>query len=180
MWNLDPSALFVIAARTVIVYAVLLAGIRLAGKREIGQLTPFDLVVLLLLSNAVQNAMTGPDTSVSGGIVAAASLLLTNALVAQLRMRSPRLRRFVAGIPIVLVAHGEVQYRNLMREHMTMDDLLAALREHEVGHVTQVELAMLEVDGSLSVLRRDEKDPDHVVRTRRRLRHHRGAPAGTA
>jgi uncharacterized membrane protein YcaP (DUF421 family) len=172
VWNLDGLALLGIAARTVIVYGVLLAGIRLAGKREIGQLTPFDLVVLLLISNAVQNAMTGPDTSVTGGIVAAASLLLVNAGVAQLRMRFPRFRRFVAGIPIVLVAHGEVQHRNLMRERMTSDDLLAALRQHEVVRLEQVELAMLEVDGSLSVIRKDDHDPERVIRTRHKLAHH--------
>ncbi len=129
-WSLP--VLGAIALRTVIVYGVLLLGIRLAGKREIGQLTPFDLVVLLLVSNAVQNAMTGPDTSVTGGVVAASTLLLVNAGVAQLRIRSPRVRRFVVGIPVVLVAHGEVQYRNLQRERMTEDDLHQALRAHEV------------------------------------------------
>ena len=85
MW--DPSALLGIALRAAIVYVLLLVGIRLAGKREIGQLTPFDLVVLLLISNAVQNAMTGPDTSVTGGAAAAATLLLLNAGVAILRQR---------------------------------------------------------------------------------------------
>lgn len=171
MFDLNGLSLGAIVLRTTIVYIVLLAGIRLAGKREVGQLTPFDLVVLLLISNAVQNAMTGPDTSVTGGVVAAVCLLLVNAGVAQLRMRSPRFRRLVVGIPVVLVAHGEAQYRNLMRERMTIEDLLTALREHEVKRIEQVELAMLEVDGQLSVIRRDEHQADRYVRTRKRLLH---------
>lgn len=174
-WHL--SALAIVAARTAIVYVVLLAGVRLAGKREIGQLTPFDLVVLLLISNAVQNAMTGPDTSVTGGIVAAVTLLLINSVVALFRMRSARFRRFVEGIPVVLVAHGEIQYRALMRERITEDELMAALRQHEVSDVSQVELAMLEIDGTVTVIRR-EKDPadgTRLVHTRKRLVHHHRA-----
>ena len=173
VWNW--ATLLAIVARTVLVYAVLLAGIRLAGKREIGQLTPFDLVVLLLLSNAVQNAMTGPDTSVTGGVTAALTLLLVNAGVARLRMRSGRWRRFVEGIPVVLVTHGEVQYRALARERLTQEELLAALRQHEVSAVGEVELAMLEIDGSITVIRRDPADARRVIHSRRRMVHHHRA-----
>ena len=83
--------LVVIALRTTVIYAVVLLGMRLSGKREVGQMTPFDLVLLLLLSNSVQNAMTGPDTSVLGGVVAAATLLLLNYLIAELYGREPAL-----------------------------------------------------------------------------------------
>lgn len=176
MLNWHWPMLLEIAARTTIVYVVLLVGIRLAGKREIGQLTPFDLVVLLLLSNAVQNAMTGPDTSVTGGVVAAATLLLVNVAVAQWRMRSARFRRFVEGIPVMLVAHGQIQIRNLMRERMTSEELMSALRQHEVKNIEEVELALLEVDGSVSVIRRDTHAPDRLVHTRKRLVHHHRAP----
>ena len=169
MFTWAPSALLGIAVRAAIVYALLLVGIRLAGKREIGQLTPFDLVVLLLISNAVQNAMTGPDTSVTGGAVAAATLLLLNAGVAILRQRSWRVQRFVEGIPLPLISHGEILVANLAREHLTRDELLAALREHEVADPQQVALAMLEVDGSISVIRVDPDDPRHYRKTRRRL-----------
>lgn len=176
MLNWHLPTLLEIAGRTIIVYGVLLAGIRLAGKREIGQLTPFDLVVLLLISNAVQNAMTGPDTSVTGGVVAAATLLVANAGVARLRQRSRHFQRWVEGIPIVLVAHGEIQVRNLLREHMTLEELMAALREHEVRDVRHVELAMLEVDGTVSVIRRDPEDPEKLLHSRhRRLVHHHRA-----
>jgi uncharacterized membrane protein YcaP (DUF421 family) len=175
LFNFHVPTLLEISARTLIVYGVLLAGVRLAGKREIGQITPFDLVVLLLISNAVQNAMTGPDTSVTGGIAAAGTLLLVNAVVARLRMRWTAFGRFVEGIPVVLVAHGEVQYRSLAREHMTLDEMTAALRQHEVSDVKVVELAMLEVDGTISVLRRDPQHPTRVIHTRKRLVHHHKA-----
>lgn len=170
-WHLPVLA--GIALRTAIVYGVLLLGVRLAGKREIGQLTPFDLVVLLLISNAVQNAMTGPDTSVSGGIVAAGTLLAINAVVAQVRMRSMRFRRFVEGVPVVLVAHGEIQYRNLMHERITTEELLAALRQHEVDSVSMVEMAMLEIDGTVSVIRCDPSQPNRLLHSRKLLNHHR-------
>ncbi|MHB8080084.1 MAG: DUF421 domain-containing protein [Candidatus Krumholzibacteriia bacterium] len=174
MFDWSWTVLLGIMARTAIVYVLLLVGIRLAGKREIGQLTPFDLVVLLLLSNAVQNAMTGPDTSVTGGVAAALTLLLVNAGVARLGLRSGRWRRFVEGIPVVLVTHGEVHYRALAREHLAYEELLVALRQHEVSSVEEVELAMLEVDGSVTVIRRDPGRPGQVLHSRRRLvRHHR-------
>lgn len=161
-----------IALRTALVYGFLLLGIRLSGKRQIGQLTPFDLVLLLLVSNSVQNAMTGPDVSVTGGLVAAAMLLLMNSGVAWVRNRNLTFARFVEGVPVVLVDHGEIQHRNLVREKMTEDDLSQVLREHEVTSCDQVELAMLEIDGSVSVIRRV---PDKgFVRTRRKFsRHHR-------
>ncbi len=150
----DVQTLAGIALRTLVIYIAVLIGIRLSGKREIGELTPFDLVILLLLSNSVQNAMTGPDTSVTGGLVAAATLLLVNAGIARLRLRSPRFRRFVEGVPVVLIAHGDIQFRNLDRERITVEELEAALREHEAARVADVELAMLETDGSISVIRR--------------------------
>src|SRR5438132_4740577 len=92
-----------IALRTAVIYAVVLLGMRLSGKREVGQMTPFDLTLLLLLSNAVQNAMTGPDTSVLGGIVAAATLLVMNYVVAEVAGGNRRFRKLVQGQPTLLV-----------------------------------------------------------------------------
>lgn len=178
MWISSAAVAGEIALRTTVVYVLLLVLIRLAGKREIGQLTPFDLVVLLLISNAVQNAMTGPDTSVGGGAIAAVTLVLVNYAVAFARQRSHRFRRFVEGIPVVLVSHGEIQYRSLRREHLTVGDLMAALREHEVSDVRRCELAMLEIDGSVSVLRREGDDPTQLRHTRKPLRHHHRDPNG--
>ncbi len=174
MWNWNPQELGIIAVRSGIVYAILLIGIRLTGKRQIGQLTPFDLVVLLLISNAVQNAMTGPDTSVTGGIVAATTLFVLNKIVSSTRSRFLRFERFVEGAPTVLIDHGAIREANLAREGMTRDDLMQCLREHEVSDPATVELAMLEVDGTVSVIRHHPEG--QMVRTRRRLSRHAQRP----
>ena len=159
-----------IIGRSIVVYVVVLVGLRLGGRREIGQLTPFDLVVILLVANAVQNAMVGTDTSLQGGLVAAATLLAVNAAVAQLRLRSTRLRRLVEGVPVVLIQHGEWVTANLRREALTEDEVLAAIREHgAIGEVEHVALAVLETDGSVSVVPMGSS----VHRTPRRLRHRR-------
>ncbi len=89
-----------IALRTTVIYGVVLLGMRVSGKREVGQMTPFDLTLLLLLSNAVQNAMTGPDTSVLGGVVAASTLLLLNYLIAELSGGNRRFRKLIQGSPV--------------------------------------------------------------------------------
>ena len=141
-----------VALRTVLVYVCLLTGLRLSGKREIGQLTVFDLVVLLLISNAVQNAMVGSDSSLTGGLIAAVVLVVGNMLVAQLRLRSTRLRRLVEGTPTLLVLHGQVIPEHLRRESLDEDMLEAALREHGVANIRDVEMAVLETDGSISVV----------------------------
>src|SRR5437588_8207473 len=97
-----------IALRTGVIYLLVLIGVRLSGKREVGQMTPFDLVLLLLLSNSVQNAMTGPDTSVLGGIVAACTLFLMNFVVAEFSGVNRRFRKVVQGSPSLLIHDGEV------------------------------------------------------------------------
>jgi uncharacterized membrane protein YcaP (DUF421 family) len=141
-----------IALRTACIYLVVLTGFRLAGKREIGQMTVFDLVVLLLIANAVQNAMVGPDTSLIGGVLAAVVLLLLNAGLARSRMRWPRLRRLVEGTPTLLVLHGEAISEHLQREGVDQETLEAAFREHGVAELGDVEMAVLEIDGSISVV----------------------------
>jgi uncharacterized membrane protein YcaP (DUF421 family) len=156
-----------IAGRTAAVYVAVLLGLRLGGRREIGQLTPFDLVVVLLVANAVQNAMVGPDTSLAGGLVSAAVLIALNAVVARTRIRSARLRHLVEGVPVVLVQHGEWVTANLRRESITQDEVLAALREHGDADVANVALAVLETDGSISVVPMTAR----MHRTERRLRH---------
>src|SRR5215469_1331810 len=102
------SAVLAIVGRTAVIYAVVLIGVRLSGKREVGQMTPFDLTLLLLISNSVQNAMTGPDNSLLGGIVAAITLLLLNYFVAELSGTNRRFRKFIQGQPSLLIHDGEV------------------------------------------------------------------------
>lgn len=152
MFNLDFSSAVGIVVRTLVVYLVILVGLRLAGKREMGQMTVFDLVVLLLIANAVQNAMVGPDTSLLGGILAALVLLIVNGIVAMARLRWPGLNRWVEGTPTLLVLHGKIIQAHLRKEGIDDEMLLAALREHGVAEIGEVEMAVLENDGSISVV----------------------------
>lgn len=158
-----------IVLRTGLIYLLVLIGVRLSGKREVGQMTPFDLTLLLLLSNSVQNAMTGPDTSLMGGAIAACTLLVLNYFVAEMSGANRRFRRFVQGQPSLLVHDGKVIQSHMAREHVSMDELNRALREHGISCVDQTALAVLEVDGSISCLKYDEIKPDantHLVRRR--------------
>jgi uncharacterized membrane protein YcaP (DUF421 family) len=157
-----------IVARTGAVYLLVLVGVRLTGKREVGQMTPFDLTLLLLLSNSVQNAMTGPDTSLMGGAVAAIVLLSLNYLVAELSGVNRWFRRAVQGSPSLLIHDGQLVMDHLKREHLTVDEVLRALREHGIGSIAEVAIGVLEVDGSLSFLKLDELPEG--VRARHRSR----------
>ena len=159
-----------IVLRTGIIYLLVLIGVRLSGKREVGQMTPFDLTLLLLLSNSVQNTMTGPDTSLMGGAVAACTLLVLNYGVAGVSGSNRRIRRLIEGEPSLLVHDGKIIQSHMVRERVSMDELHRALREHGINSCDQVALAVLEVDGSISCLKYDEIKPDantHLVRRRR-------------
>lgn len=161
-----------IVVRTTTVYLVLLVLLRVTGKRQVGQLTPFDLLLLLLLANAVQNAMTGPDTSVPGGLIAAGTLFVVNMVVAWVTRRSRGAADLVEGTPTLLIRHGEILKQNLDHEGITQEDLLRALREHGLEHANLVRAAILEVDGTISVMREDEfpqePRPHHRIRGVRR------------
>lgn len=156
-----------IALRTAVIYIVVLTGVRLSGKREVGQMTPFDLTLLLLISNAVQNAMTGPDNSLAGGVVAASTLLVLNYLVAELSGGNRRFRKFVQGQPSLMVHDGQTIASHMAKEHVSLDELQRAMREHGIANLKDVALGVLEVDGSMSFLKYDEIKPDastHLVR----------------
>jgi uncharacterized membrane protein YcaP (DUF421 family) len=156
-----------IVVRTGVIYLLVLIGVRLSGKREVGQMTPFDLTLLLLLSNSVQNAMTGPDTSLMGGAVAAATLLMLNYVIGNLSGTNRRFRKLVEGEPSLLVHDGQIIESHMAKERVSMDELNRALREHGINRCDQVALAVLEVDGSISCLKYDEIKPDantHLVR----------------
>lgn len=153
------TAAVMIAIRTAVIYALVLLGVRLSGKREVGQMTPFDLTLLLLLSNAVQNAMTGPDTSLLGGIVAACTLLVLNYVIAEYSGANRKFRRWVQGSPSLLIHDGHVIEAHMAREHVSLDELQRSLREHGIGSIGDVALGVLEVDGSISLLKYDDVDP---------------------
>jgi uncharacterized membrane protein YcaP (DUF421 family) len=164
----NAHTLLEIALRTGVIYLLVLAGIRLSGKREVGQMTPFDLTLLLLLSNSVQNAMTGPDTSLVGGAVAATTLLVLNYLVAELSGGNRRFRKYIQGQPTLLIHDGEILEANMAQEHVSMDELERSLREHGISTYKQAALATLEVDGSISVLKYDDIEPTASTHLNRR------------
>jgi uncharacterized membrane protein YcaP (DUF421 family) len=145
-----------ICLRTGVIYILVLAGVRICGKREVGQMTPFDLVLLLLLSNSVQNAMTGPDTTLAGGAVAATTLLVLNYGAAEFSGLNRRFRKLIQGSPALLIHNGQLVTPHLAREHVTEDEVFRALREHGISNLKDVALGVLEVDGSISLLKYDD------------------------
>jgi uncharacterized membrane protein YcaP (DUF421 family) len=147
-----PEQMALIVLRTTIVYFFILIGLRLGGKREVGQLAPFDFALILLIANAVQNAMVGPDSSLVGGLVAASVLIVVNYLLGRLATRSRRVAKLLRGRARVLVFHGHLQEENLKAESMSREDLLQALRENGCATIEDCRLAVLEVDGTVSVV----------------------------
>ena len=151
--------------RPLIVYFFLLIAFRVIGKRELGQMTPFDMIVLLTISNVLQNAMIGPDNSLSGGLIGGVTLFVANGLIARLTLHFPRLARILEGEPTPLIENGKILTRNLKREVMTRAELEMALRKHELLLVTDlptIKLALLEQDGTVSVLhQKSENHPNH-------------------
>ena len=151
MWHLSlPWYEFVV--RGVLVYVFLLVLLRITGKRQIGQLAPFDLILLLVLSNAVQNAMNGGDNSVLGGVISATTLVVLNWGVAFVTFRWKRLANFVEGSPVILVHNGHVDQKAMAKMMVTMHELNAALRSAGVSGPECVHVAILENNGNISVV----------------------------
>lgn len=136
--------------RPIIVYAFLIVGLRLAGKRELAQLNPFDLVLLLTISNTVQNAIIGEDNSVSGGLIGAATLLIVNYLVARAAYGNARLERIVEGAPTVLIDHGALQKRRLENELITKAELETAAHKQGFASLHEIDRAVLDPGGSIA------------------------------
>ena len=139
-------------ARPIVVYFFLVIGLRLAGKRELAQLNPFDLVVLLTLSNTVQNAIIGEDNSVTGGLIGAATLLLVNYLVVRFLFEHERLDLMVEGKPTVLIEDGKLRTDQLAKEVITRAELEAAAHRQGFATLDEVERAVIEPGGTLSFL----------------------------
>jgi len=140
--------------RTLAVYVFLLVGLRLAGKRELGQLNPFDLVVLLVLSNTVQNAIIGPDNSLGGGVIGATALLLINWIVVRFLYSHPGLEKIVEGESDCLISGGKILHDNLKHETITVVELELAARRQGFGSLDDVESCRLEVGGALTFVAR--------------------------
>jgi uncharacterized membrane protein YcaP (DUF421 family) len=136
--------------RPILVYAFLVVGLRLAGKRELAQLNAFDLVVLLTLSNTVQNAIIGDDNSVSGGVIGATTLLVVNYAVVRFLYGHQRLDQLVEGAAAVLIDHGEIQRQQLKQELITIAELETAAHKQGLGSLDEVEHAVIETGGTIS------------------------------
>jgi len=140
--------------RAVVVYVVVLGMVRLSGKRPLGQITPFDVLLVVLLGNAVQNALLGTDTSLGGGLLLAATLILLNYGVGWVSTRSRRIERLVEGEPVVIARDGRLFDAVLRREQVTRADFEAAMRQQGGLGVEDVELALLEINGHITIIPR--------------------------
>ncbi len=147
----------IIVLRSVTVYVFIVVAIRIFGKRELSQISVIDLVFILLLSNSVQNAMVGPDSSLLGGIVAATSLFLVNFILKLFTFKNKKISSLINDQPVVLIHNGKVNSENLEREKLTVEELESAVREHSIESVSEVKLAMLEPDGNISIVSNDHK-----------------------
>ena len=159
------SALFDLSApwwvfvlRATAIYALVMVLVRVSGKRAVGQFTPFDLVLLILIGNAVQNGINGGDNSLTGAAIMAVTLIVLNYAVALLTSRSRRAERLLEGVPVVLARNGKLFDHVLRRELVSREDFREALRMNGVEDVSEVELALLETNGSISVVKKRDED----------------------
>ena len=156
--------------RAVVIYVALLLALRLFGKREVGQFTLYDLVFILLVANALQPAITGPDTSVVGGIVLIVTLVGTNYLVGKLD-NMPRFHRLFTPAPAVIVKDGKYLADVMKREGVDQEEVEMSMREHGIQDMKEVQLAVLEPDGTISIV----PTTVAVTRTKHRIRYHHRA-----
>jgi uncharacterized membrane protein YcaP (DUF421 family) len=155
---IPTTGILELVARGAIVYVGLFVLLRVMGKRHVGDLAPFDLVVLLILSECVQNALVGDEKSITGGFVVVATLLALSTATGFVTWRSKRLERFIDGTPRVLVRNGKVDDRMLARERITRSELMEALRQEGCTSLKSVRFAVLENDGAISIgLRADRQ-----------------------
>ena len=153
----------IIALKSIAVYAFIVAAIRVFGKKELSQLSVIDLAFILLISNSVQNAMVGSDTSLLGGISAALGLFGTNYVLKKFMFNHQSINKFIQGEPLILVYEGKIKRNALEESELSQEELEAAVREHGVSGIDKVNLAVLEVDGNISVI-----SDDYANRTNRR------------
>ncbi|AZB27731.1 MULTISPECIES: DUF421 domain-containing protein [Chryseobacterium] len=160
-----------VALRSLCVYLFMVIAIRLFGKNQLSQLNAGDVVLLLLISNAVQNAMVGPDTSLQGGIVAALVLFAANFILKRLMFSNRSFEAFMQDEPVILIRDGIADQTALNRVKITENELEEAIREHGIEDIRNVKLSVLEVDGNISVISQDEKSKQtHYARIKRKYK----------
>lgn len=169
MWQLSVAPIEIVV-RTAIIYLLFLVFLRISGKRQLGQFTLFDIALVLLAANALQPAMTGPDQSVTGGVIIIVTIFALNRVVAEARVRIPFVRRLLEFEPTVIGRDGQWLKDELEKQGLDMVDAEAALREHGLERAEQIKLAMLEEDGSISIVPADGEDNPAARRRRRRYK----------
>lgn len=152
MWEISLPHWWEFVVRAIVVYVFLLVLLRMTGKRQVGQLAPFDLVLLLVLSNAVQNSMNGGDNSITGGVILASTLVAINAAVGWLSYRSKGLEALIEGRPVILVHDGKIDHLSLRKVQMTTHELESSLRAAGYAGPAGVRFAVLENTGKVSVI----------------------------
>lgn len=167
--NIFHNQYVLIIFSSLAVYLFIVVAIRIFGKKELSQLSVVDLVFILLISNAVQNAMVGSNTTLRGGLVAAGSLFLANFLFKQLLYRFPRFNKFVQGEALMLIYDGKLNKKNMDKAKLTTEEIMEVIREHGVSQIEEVNLAVLEVDGNISVLSDEYKKKTVKKRKSKRI-----------
>ncbi|HEY7119487.1 MAG TPA: YetF domain-containing protein [Tepidisphaeraceae bacterium] len=158
MWQLQTVKWWEFIIRASVVYLSVFALLRVGGKRQVGQMGTGQLVALLLISNAVQNAMNGNDGSLTGGLILASVLIFWSFLFEVLTARFKRLEDLIQGRPTTLIRHGKVLHRALRHEQVSLSELRAGLRKHGIQRLESIEEAILEIDGSISVRKQGEPE----------------------
>jgi uncharacterized membrane protein YcaP (DUF421 family) len=169
MWQLEVSPIEIVV-RTTIIYLLFLVSLRISGKRQLGQFTLFDIALVLLAANALQPAMTGPDQSVTGGLIIIATMFSLNQVIVQARLHIPMVRRLLEFQPTIIGRNGRWLKDELEKQGLDLDDVQAALREHGLVRVEQMKLAVLEEDGSISIIPAEGEDTPEARRRRRRYK----------
>ena len=141
-----------IILRSASVYLFMLIALRIFGKKELSQLNTADVILILLISNSVQNAMVGSDTSLLGGLAAAAILFVINFSLKKLKFKFPKFSDFLHEKPEIVIHDGKLDFKSLSKLNITSEELQEAIREHGVEHFSDVKLAMLEIDGNISII----------------------------
>ncbi len=158
-----------VAFRCGIVYLFMVAGLRLFGKNQLSQLNAGDVILLLLLSNAVQNSMVGSNTSLESGLLAALVLFLINFLLKKIMFRNPKIKTIIEDEPQILIKDGVIDLGILKKSEISEDELQETIREHGVEDSHHVKLAVLEVDGNISIVSLDANSSTHFSRHKRKF-----------
>lgn len=161
-----------IGFRSISVYAFMLIGLRVFGKNQLSQLNAGDVILLLLISNAVQNAMVGQNTSLSGGIFAALILFLANFLLKKIMFHNEKIKDFIESEPIILIRDGLLLNPEIEKAEVTLDEIEESIREHGVEKIEDVQLLTLEVDGNISVISKDTNNQTQYSKHRRKKMKH--------